>query len=155
MLLQEKTITIESVDFPQGKEFIISKLPATVGREVAAKYSNSNIPIIGKYALSEEIMFKLMCYVAVPGPVGSNQKFILNSVDLVNNHTVGWETLGKLEVAMLEYNISFLQRGEISNFFDGFAEKMKQWIMSMLTDFSQQSSQKNTPPFTNSEPSTL
>ena len=74
-----------------GKEkvFIISKLPATVGREVAAKYPVSILPKIGDYAVSEATMLLLMSYVAVPPATPGGPPLQLTTKELVNNSRHG------------------------------------------------------------------
>ena len=53
-LIQPKEIEVS------GKIYRISKFPATVGREIVAKYPVSNMPKLGDYKVREEIMTKLM-----------------------------------------------------------------------------------------------
>lgn len=97
-LLQPKEIEIN------GKIYRISKFPATVGREIVAKYPISNMPKLGDYKVSEEIMIKLMSYVEVVLPERSIR---LTTIDLINNHVPGWEVLARLEWEMLQHNCSF------------------------------------------------
>ena len=120
-----------------GKTFIISKFPAVAGREIIAKYPLSGMPKLGDYKINEETMLKLMGYVAVN--LG-NGKIALSTPALIDNHTGSWETLCKIEMAMMEYNCSFFQDGRISNFWKDFTEKLPAWILKMWTAFSQQSS---------------
>ncbi len=131
-LLEPKTVTID------GREFILSKFPAVAGREIIAKYPLSSVPKLGDYAVNEETMLKLMNYVAVG--IDPVRPLRLSTVALVNNHTGGWETLAKIEIAMLEYNCSFFRDGRISTLLEDIAQKVPAWISKILTVLSAQSS---------------
>lgn len=129
-----------------GKEFVLSKFPAIAGREIIAKYPLSGLPKIGDYQTNQDVMLKLMSYVGIK--IDGNV-LALTTNALVDNHAGSWETLAKIEVAMMEYNCSFFQNGRISNFFEDFAQNLPVWISSMLTRLSQQLSQVEKPPSTN------
>lgn len=148
-LIEPKTITITD---QSGKErsYIISKFPAVAGREIVTKYPIAALPKIGDYDVSEATMLKLMSYIAVDTGVPLR----LSIRSLVDNHVPDWETLAKLEMAMMEYNCSFFQDGRISNTLAKFAQKALQSISQILTALSAQSSQPTKPPSTNSERST-
>ncbi len=137
-LLEPKEI---AVSLPDGttKQYVISKFPAIAGREIVCKYPLSGMPKLGDYAVNEETMLKLMCYVAVPTESGSLR---LNTRALVDNHVASWETLGRLEVAMLEYNCSFFGNGRASTFLDGIAQKAQVSISKILMGLLAQLSQK-------------
>jgi len=136
MLLEPKQIEIN------GQKFIISKFPATEGRKIITSYPLTAIPRVSDYAANEEIMFKLMGYVSVR--VG-NTDLVLSNKDLIDNHIKSWETLMKIEAAMIEYNCSFFQNGLASTFCEGIAQKVPAWILKTLTDFSGQLSPKEKP----------
>jgi len=120
------------------KTYILSKFSAIAGREIVAKYPLSSLPKLGEYAINEEVMLKLMAFVAVPLS-GGEQK--LTTRALVDNHVPDWETLAKLEIAMLEYNTSFFLKGGILKVFDGLETKLRALITQTLTGLSAQSSQ--------------
>ena len=63
-MLKPKPFTLTDMD---GVELtvILTRFPATVGREIAAKYPMSNLPKIGDYKVSEETAGLLMKYVFV------------------------------------------------------------------------------------------
>lgn len=122
--LQPKEIDIN------GKTYRISKFPATVGREIVAKYPVSNMPKLGDYKVSEEIMLKLMSYVEVVLPERSIR---LSTQELVNNHVPDWEVLAQLEWEMLSYNCSFLTNGKSLSFFEKLAHLAEQKISEILT----------------------
>lgn len=123
-LLQPKEIEIN------GKTYRISKFPATVGREIVAKYPVSNMPKLGDYKVSEEVMLKLMSYVEVVLPERSIR---LSTQELVNNHVPDWEVLAQLEWEMLSYNCSFLTNGKSLSFFEKLAHLAEQKISEILT----------------------
>lgn len=131
-MIQEKSITIGT------KEYIISKLPATVGREILFLYPTSNIPKIGDYGKSQEIMLKLMSYVQVQ----VEDKLIpLNTESLVNNHVPNAETLLLLEKEMFKYNFDFFTSEKTSNFLNELEAKATDKAMSMLTNLLERLSQ--------------
>jgi hypothetical protein len=115
MLLEPKEITI--VDSKgNNKVYVISKFPAFAGREIMSKYNLNG----QDYNATEETVLKLMCFVAVPREGGLAPLQLTNKT-LVDNHVDSWETLIKLEVAIMEYNCSFFQPGVTSNSLNGFA----------------------------------
>jgi len=116
-----------------GKEFILSKFPAVAGRKIMAMYPLSAVPKVGDYDVNEKVMLMLMQYVAVK--VG-DQVLPLTTQNLIDNHVGSWETLAKIEIAMMEYNCSFFQNGRISTLFEDFAQKLPQWISQILTQLS-------------------
>ncbi len=122
------------------KTFIFSKFPAVAGREIVAKYPLSNMPKVGEYAVSEEVMLKLMAFVAVPRDNGEPLR--LTTKELVNNHVTDWEALARIEAGMLEYNCSFFANGAASTFLSGFAQNVKASISKIVTDSLAQLSQK-------------
>lgn len=115
MLIDTKEVSIEY----EGDTLIfnISKLPATVGREIISKYPTSNMPKIGDYQVSEETMLKLISYVErVYNDNGEIRLQALTTKALVDNHIPSWEVLAKLEMLMIEYNCSFFRNGKVSDF---------------------------------------
>jgi len=142
-LLQPKAVSIP-LQAGGEKAFIISKFPAVAGREIIAKYPLSAVPKLGDYATSEEIMLKLMAFVAVETSPGD---FLpLASRALVDNHVPDYEALMRLEWKTLEYNCSFFQNGMNSDFFASIKAKAPAWISQTLTDLLQQSSQADKQP---------
>lgn len=98
-------------------KFNISKLPATVAREVISKYPISNVPKLGDYKVSEETMLKLISYTE---RVYEDRVQPLTSKALIDNHIPSWEILVKLEAYMLDYNCSFFDIGKVLN-------SLKEW----------------------------
>lgn len=123
------------------KEYIISKFPAIQGREIIAKYPLSAMPKLGDYEVNEETMLKLMCFVAVPTDNGPLQ---LTTRALVDNHFPDWETLAKVEVAMMEYNCSFFKGDILKSIMDRVTGKIPGIMSKILMGLSPQSSAKNT-----------
>ena len=140
------------VEVIDGKEFILSKFPAVAGREIIAKYPMSAIPILGDYEVNQETMLKLMGFVAVRI---NDQELRLSTQSLVDNHVPSWETLAKIEMAMMEYNCSFFQSGRISTFLTDLEQMLPVWVSKMLTALSQQLSQMEKPPLKNSKKRTV
>lgn len=141
-MIEPKEIEID------GKKFILSKFPAVAGREIVARYTGSALPKIGDYKINEEIMHKIMSYVGIK----LNDKsppLMLTTSALIDNHTGNWETLGRLEVAMMEYNCSFFLSGRISTFLKDIAQNIPESISKILIALSQQSLQTEKPPLTN------
>lgn len=120
------------------KAFILSKFPAVAGREIIAKYPISGMPKLGDYKVNEETMLKLMSFVAVP--IDPARPLRLTSQALIDNHVGNWETLAKIEIAMMEYNCSFFQNGRVSTFLNDIAQKLPSWITKTLTVLSERSS---------------
>ncbi len=138
-MIQPKEITIET----QGgasRTFILSKFPAIQGREIIAKYPLSAMPKLGDYAVNEETMLKLMAFVAVPQD--GREPLALTTRALIDNHCGDWETLAKIEVAMMEYNVSFFGNGKGSTFLEAITLKAQQFLSKTLMDLSGQFSQK-------------
>jgi hypothetical protein len=132
-LIKPKIVIIVDGDGVE-KEFIISRLPATVGREICTQYPTSNIPKLGSYALSEELMLKLMTYVGIPKESGSTEPLLmLKSKALVDNHAADFEQLMRLEAAMMEYNVSFFRGGKGSTFLSGLLQTFLQSATPTLT----------------------
>lgn len=121
-----------------GKAFVLSKFPAVAGREIIAKYPISGMPKLGDYKVNEETMLKLMSFVGVP--IDPTRPLRLTSQALIDNHVGNWETLAKIEIAMMEYNCSFFQNGRVSTFLNDIAQKLPSWITKTLTVLSERSS---------------
>ena len=125
-MLEEKKITID------GKEFVISKLPAVTGREVLFKYTagGKNILMGGDYQISEDIMKKLLSYVGV---YIDGRLIELKTEELINNHVPSAMTLIKLEKEMMSYNFDFFTPEKISAFFQKFLQLADNESMKILT----------------------
>jgi hypothetical protein len=131
-MIKPKAVTIKDGDGGE-KEFFLSKLPAIPMREVMAKYPVSNIPKLGEYNVSKEIMLTLMSYVSVGiGDDGRMQP--LSTESLINSHVITGEQLLRLEWAMLEYNTSFFGQGRGSTFFASLIKTHLPLIIQTLTD---------------------
>lgn len=120
----------------ENHEFIISKFPAIQGREIIAKYNINNLPKIGSYKSSEEVMFLLMSYVSKITKEGAAIKLV--TPELINNHVPDWEMLMKLEKKMIEYNCSFFRDGWFLTFLEEYTQKNQARISEILTGLSAQ-----------------
>lgn len=145
-MIKPKDITITSMD-GDNLNYTISRIPASHAREIVANYPVSAVPKIGDYKVNEAMMLKMLAYVSVVNDAG-NAIALVNRT-LIDNHVPDWETLAKIEMAMIEYNTSFFQNGKTSLFFEGIAAKAQALITKTLTDLLAQSSQKGEPPSTN------
>lgn len=125
--LEQKEIVID------GCTFIISKFPAVEGREIFSKYATTNVPKIGQYEASQEIMLKAMAYVQRV-PADGSEPVTLQTKTLVNNHVPSWETLTKLEWELLKYNFSFFRNGKASDFLTNVGALARSEVSKMLTD---------------------
>lgn len=143
-MLYPKPLTLRTAGGTE-KTFVLHKFPATVGREIVAKYPVANLPKLGDYGVSEATMLKLMAYCGVEIE-GRAEPLMLTTRTLVDNHAEDWETLARLEWAMLEYNCSFFANGLNSDTLSGLMEKARPWLSQMLTAFSEQSSPPASPP---------
>lgn len=130
---------------PNGepRSFIIHKFDAISGREIVTQYPISGMPKIGEYKVNEEIMFKLMAFVSVRT---GETKIALQTRELIKQHVPDWETLARLEWAVMEYNCSFFANGKASSFLDDLLTNIPASITSILIHLSEQLSQRNTPP---------
>jgi hypothetical protein len=140
MLLHPQEIDIP---LPDGgtKKFLISKFPAIAGREIVTQYPISAVPKLGDYGRNQELLFKLMAYVAVPMPNG-NAPLQLTTQALIDSHVPDFETLMRIEMAMMELNCSFFRQGKASSFFETLGVKVQALITQTLTDFSDRYSKK-------------
>lgn len=140
-MIEAKEVVID------GKTYILSKFPAVAGREIIALYPVSGMPKIGDYKTNESTMLKLMAFVGIPRE--GAMPLMLNNQTLIDNHVPSWETLAKIEWAMMEYNCSFFQNGRVSTFLEDIAQKLPQWTSKMLTALLAQLSQTAKPPSEN------
>lgn len=137
-LLEPKEVVID------GCTFRIGKFPAVAGREIITKYPISNIPRLGDYGVSEEVMLKLMSFVErITEPEGKAIRLVTK--DLVNNHVPSWETLVKLEAAALEHNCSFFHNGKSSAFLKNLGTLAQEKVTEILTHLLERSSQQAKP----------
>lgn len=125
-----KEITVKSQD-GQERVYIISKFPTIAGREIVAKYPVSAMPKVGDYEVNQEVMLKLMAFVAVKT---DNGELRLTTSTLVDNHVPDWESLAKIELEMIGYNCSFFQNGKASTFLENIKAESQKLISSTLTD---------------------
>lgn len=147
-MLEPQDVTLKGRDGVE-RTYIISKFPALAGREIVTKYPISNIPKLGEYKQSEEVLLKLMAHVAVRTDTGELR---LTTRALVDNHVPDWETLAKIEWATLEYNCSFFGEGLNSAFLESISQKAVKWITQTLTPLLERSLQTEKPHSESSKP---
>lgn len=114
-LIQAKKVTVTDSD-GNARDYYIGKYPAIAGREILAKYPLSNMPKLADYEVSRETMIKLMSFVAVELEDGRMQT--LKTEALIDNHVNDSEALLRLEIASLEYNVSFFGNAGVKSFRD-------------------------------------
>jgi hypothetical protein len=131
------------------RPYLISKFPALLGRELVSKYPVANMPKIGDYGVSEEVMLKLMTRVAALRP-DKKVWLPLISKELYDNHVLDWEAGAKIEGAAWEHNCSFFENGKLSIFCGDIARNLQRWITSTLTDLLVQSLSQAKQPSANS-----
>lgn len=136
------------IELPDGSVeiYVIHKFPATVGREICTQYPLSAVPKIGEYARNHELAEQIFQYVAKPGKGANGEKLMLRTTALINSHVPDFETMIKIEFAMMEYNCSFFARGKASSYLEILLAKAQVLVTKTLTDFLQQSSKKGTQP---------
>lgn len=138
-LIQPKDLTLTRGDGVE-KTYIISKFPAVQGREIVCKYPLSGIPKLGDYTVNEETMLKLMGFVSTPELLEKGT--MLSTRALIDNHVGDWETLVKIEWAMMEYNCSFFANAKTSNFFEIITQKAQALLTKTWTDSLEQLSRR-------------
>ena len=99
MLLEPKEVTIK------GCKFIISKMPCLAAQEVIIRIGSGIIPLINQYAISEDMVIKMLsCCQRV---YEDKPNVPLISKDIINNHIPDFEVLIQLENECLKYNYDF------------------------------------------------
>jgi hypothetical protein len=141
-LLEPKEQTFDNPDGSKST-FVLSKFPAVAGRRIVAKYPLSAVPKLGDYEVNEATMLELMAFVGVPRE--GAEPLQLTTQALVNSHCKSWETLARVEMAMMEYNCSFFGNGKASSFFEAIARQAQLLISKTLTDLSAQLSGQDKP----------
>lgn len=152
MMLQPKDITVKTLEGDE-KVYVLSKFPAVAGREILTQYPVTAIPKVGEYAANEALMLKIMGYVGVRQP-GRDEPLLLTTRALVDNHVPDWETLARIELAMIDYNTSFFRDGRASVFFAKLGAKALPKITETLTVLLENLSQAGRRPSTSSGQST-
>lgn len=147
MNIQPKDLELRTASGVE-KTFVLHKFGAIAGREIVAKYPIANMPKLGDYDVSVDVMLKNMAHVGVRLE-GRDEPLMLTTRALIDNHVEDTLTLARLEWAMLEYNFAFFGNGESSLSFEGIIAKLRPLISQMLTASSAQSSPADAPPSAN------
>lgn len=124
-----------------GGNFVLSKFPATVGREIILQYPSSALPKVGDYNTNEALMMKIMTYVGVKVD-GRDDPLPLTTRGLIDNHVVTTEDLLRLEWAMMNYNFAFFGNGKLSGILDRVTAQLTALLSKTLTDLSRASQAK-------------
>lgn len=129
-LLNPEEIVIRGRDGVE-RTYILSTLPYPVGRKVAALYPTANLPKVGDYKVSEEVMQDLFKFVAIQHEDGGQQR--LTTMALITNHVPDAMTGLQLEARMLAKNFDFFGQGGISASLTRFLETRLPSIIQTLT----------------------
>lgn len=130
-LIKPQTVAVKDRDGIEHS-FVISRLPATVGREILAKYPVANVPKLGDYGTSTEAMLLMMRYVGIERDDGSI--LTLKTQALIDNHVPDGEALIRLELEMLKYNTSFFGLAGNSDFVGSLLQKYLPLVIKTLMD---------------------
>lgn len=139
-----------------GKEFtyILSNFDCVEGRRIFSQYPMSALPKVGDYEVNEQLMYRIMSYVAVITSNGGRLR--LETEALVKNHVPNTEMLALIEIAMMKKNFSFFRDGKILGLFEKLRETFTKSLSETLIQWSLQSAPLNSDlqPTTNSQQST-
>jgi hypothetical protein len=135
MLREPKEIEID------GKTFVISKFPSLAGYEIVTQLTLTAIPKLAEFKEHRAMFIKMLAYTGVK-VAGIEAPLMLTTEALIDNHTNDWEMMGKLAYSVYEYNVSFLERGSLSNFLQNALENLPDFAAKMYQKWSQQSSPK-------------
>jgi len=113
------------------RTYILSILPYPVGRKVAALYPTANLPKVGDYNVSQEVMLDLFKHIAIRKEGADDLR--LSTLSLISNHVPDTVTGLKLEAAMLAKNFDFFGQGGFSKFLVTFLETRLPSIIQTLT----------------------
>lgn len=129
-LIEPKEFTLTGKDGVE-RTYVLSILPYPVGRKVAALYPTANMPKIGDYNVSQEVMQDLFKHIAVRRDDADDLR--LTTLALISNHVPDAVTGLKLEAAMLAYNFDFFGQGGLSKFLATFLETRLPSLIKTLT----------------------
>lgn len=129
-LIEPKEFTLTGRDGVE-RTYVLSILPYPVGRKVAALYPTANMPKIGDYNVSQEVMQDLFKHIAVRRDDADDLR--LTTLALISNHVPDAVTGLKLEAAMLAYNFDFFGQGGLSKFLATFLETRLPSLIKTLT----------------------
>jgi hypothetical protein len=140
--IKPKEITVKSID-GEDKQFRISRVPATQGREIFTQYMPTAMPKIGNYKSNEDLMKKLMLYVDVKTTDGSWVR--LENEVILDSHITDWEMLVKIELEMVKYNTNFFNPEKLSSGLSKLNQTLPERITLMLKRLLVPSSAKSKP----------
>lgn len=138
-LIKPQEITVKDLD-GEEKVFMISRVPADVGRELFTQYVPTALPKIGNYKENEKLMKKLIGYVDAKAADGSWIR--LNNDPLRNAHITDWEMMVTIEKEMVNHNTNFFNPAKLSSVLERFNQTLPDKVMSMLTRLSDRLSVK-------------
>jgi hypothetical protein len=142
---QEKDIEI------RGTNFHIKQMSATMGRKMLLEYPKQNMPKIGEYSKSEELMLEVMkdCVQIKL----SNGAMLPLDKTLIDQH-LDLDTLVELEREVLAYSSDFFTKESLCNFVGAIGEILLNQLSQILMVLFSESSPKDSQLSTNSKQST-
>ena len=134
----------------RGHKFHIKQMSATMGRKMLLEYPKQNMPKIGNYNNSEELMLEVMkdC---VQIELSNGAKLALDKT-LIDQH-LDLDTLIELEREVLAYSSDFFTKESLYSFVGAIGEILLNQFNQILIAILQESSQKESLPSTNSKQS--
>lgn len=130
------------------KKYVLSQIPyASGGREILSQFLPSAMPKIGDYKVNEELMLKMLGFVAVITDNG--QQIKLSTKTLIDNHVPNFQVGLRLEKEMLEYNYGFFELWKNLPSSETLQVKLRPWVTKISTLLKELSSQKEEQPSTN------
>lgn len=151
MLLNPKEITLLDRKGTERK-YIISEIPASYSKEIVMQYPTSALPKVGDADLHMRITLQMMSYVAVPRE--GLEPLRLTTRELCDNHIPDLRTWMALERAIAQYNWDFFLPEDLSAFWERLKNLLVTWSVETSIISSPQSSPKEKPLSTISEPFT-
>lgn len=144
--IKEEKFELTDVD-GNVRTYILSNFDAVEGRRIVSQYPLTGLPQVGDYDENEKLMIRLMSYVAVVTKDG--RKLRLSTMELINNHVPDFEMLAKIEMKMMEKNVSFFRDGRLQDYLDNLAQIVSRKVLEILTLSSERSSEPVKQPSTN------
>lgn len=125
-LLSPKEVTIN------GCRFLISRMPCMTAQEVIVRIPAGILPLINQYAISEEMVVKMLS--CCQRMYDDKPNVPLISKEIINNHVPDFDTLLQLENECLKYNYDFFNQGKVLTFLAQGLSRVESSLSGILTD---------------------
>ena len=126
VLLSPKEVTIN------GCKFLISRMPCMTAQEVIVRIPAGILPLINQYAISEEMVVKMLS--CCQRMYDDKPNVPLISKEIINNHVPDFDTLLQLENECLKYNYDFFNQGKVLTFLAQGLSRVESSLSGILTD---------------------